>query len=449
MSRLLYSCLAAILLILPLSSYAIDVYGTSIPGLEADLAGVYVENLATGEVLLDVNGEIPMLPASVTKLVTSATALSALGPDWTFSTPVYAEGKIHDGVLKGNIVIMASGDPTVESPNFKEYNGLPDSIAAACAALGISAIDGSVIVDHGSYIETPVPDGWTDDDIVWPYGAGLFAMNFKGNRVALTMPGAGISPETPGAKVKTNGPRKGDRFSRARGSKVINTYLPRRFKGATALSNPDPESSFVKAVSNALTDAGITVGASPAKRHKKHRTLLVDHQSPPLADILTSLMMRSDNLMAEGVLRALAPEKSIDEALEAELKFWQNNGVDTCSLRINDGSGLSRLNRISPYALADVLVWMLDHSDNFLTYLDMFPVAGVSGTFRSFGRDTSLEGRLRCKTGSVNGTQTYAGYVVNDAGIPTHVVVVMVNGFKGSRAAVRQTVRDLLLEVIG
>ena len=92
---------------------------------------------------------------------------------------------------------------------------------------------------------------------------------------------------------------------------------------------------------------------------------------------------------------------------------------------------------------------MLDHSDSFMTYLDMFPVAGVSGTFRSFGRDTSLEGHLRCKTGSVNGVQTYAGYMVNEVGMPTHVVVVMVNGFKGSRAAVRAAVRDLLIEIIG
>lgn len=449
MPRLLYRCLAALLLIFPLFSYAIDVYGTKIPGLEADIAGAYVENLATGEVLLDINGEIPMLPASVTKLVTSATALSTLGSDWRFPTPVYAEGKIHDGVLKGNIVVMASGDPTIESPNFKDYNGLPDSIAAACAACGITAVEGSVIVDCGSYVETPIPVGWTDDDIVWPYGAGLYAVNYQGNRVVLTMPATKLSPEVPGARVKANGPRrKGDRFSRGRDSKVIDTYLPRRYRGATALSNPDPESSFIKAVTDALTGAGITVGASQTKRHK-HRTLLVDHRSPRLADILTSLMMRSDNLMAEGVLRAIAPGKPIDDALKAELRYWHNNGVDTCGMSINDGSGLSRLNRITPYALADVLVWMLDHSDSFMTYLDMFPVAGVSGTFRSFGRDTSLEGRLRCKTGSVNGVQTYAGYMVNEVGMPTHVVVVMVNGFKGSRAAVRAAVRDLLLEIVG
>ena len=89
---------------------------------------------------------------------------------------------------------------------------------------------------------------------------------------------------------------------------------------------------------------------------------------------------------------------------------------------------------------------MIDNDPNFIQFSDMLPVAGQSGTMRGFLKGTPLEGRVRAKTGSLNGVQCYAGYVTDAVGVPTHVVVIMVNGFKISRAELKKRLQNLLIE---
>ena len=150
-------------------------------------------------------------------------------------------------------------------------------------------------------------------------------------------------------------------------------------------------------------------------------------------------------MMTEGMLRTVAAGRSRKDAIDAELTLWANNGVDTCGIVIEDGSGLSRNNRITPYFLADVLVWMARNNNSDNRYLQCFPRAGQDGTMRNFLKDSPLDGRLATKTGSMRNVQCYAGYMLGDDGVPSHVVVVMLNGFS-SRATVKKAIGDLLIE---
>lgn len=156
-------------------------------------------------------------------------------------------------------------------------------------------------------------------------------------------------------------------------------------------------------------------------------------------------MYRSDNLMAEGMLRATAPGRSRSEALSNELKFWEERGIDVTGISLEDGSGLSRNNRMTPYFLAEILDWMRLNKNSNNQYINIFPVAGRSGTMRNFLKGTKLEGKFVAKTGSMRNVQCYAGFKLDDNGQPTHLVVVMLNNFS-DRARLKKALEQLLLE---
>ena len=160
---------------------------------------------------------------------------------------------------------------------------------------------------------------------------------------------------------------------------------------------------------------------------------------------MRSLMHRSDNLMAEGMLRAITPGGTRADAIREEMSVWAQAGVSAHGVVIKDGSGLSRDNRLTARFLAGVFQYML--TDPFGgDYMSLFPRAGYDGTMRNFLAGTSLEGRVAMKTGSMKGVQSYAGYLFGEDGHPTHLIIFMVNNFRCSRAALKSDIERLLLE---
>ena len=115
--------------------------------------------------------------------------------------------------------------------------------------------------------------------------------------------------------------------------------------------------------------------------------------------------------------------------------------------RIWDGSGLTRANRLSPLTLGNILEYMAQHKDS-TKYIKLFPVSGVSGTMKSFMDEAPYKGRLAFKTGSVNGVQCYAGYVIDniESCHPSHVVVIMVNNFYCTRKQLKKALQKYLLK---
>lgn len=161
---------------------------------------------------------------------------------------------------------------------------------------------------------------------------------------------------------------------------------------------------------------------------------------------MRSLMVRSDNMFAEGMLRAIAPGKTRKRAIEREKEIWASRGISPRYTIIRDGSGLTRANRLSARFIGDVLEWMAE-SPRAATFTSFFPRAGRDGTLRSFLDKSPLEGQLALKTGSVSSVQCYAGYKIDNNACPTHVVVVMVNGFFCPRAQVRRGTERLMMKL--
>lgn len=408
-------------------------YVEQLSDIPAKDVGIYIEDLRNGEVVLDVNGEKFFTPASVTKLVTASTLMNREKLKSRFTTQVDAQGKISNGVLDGNILINVCGDPTIESSHFPENSGFAKKAADAIKAVGIDTIRGSVAVTYRYPIDQAPPAGWVDEDFIQPYGAELHAANYADNLIYISMPSGKSVPETPGITIARTG-----RNRRVRGTKIV------ELTGSRTVANPDPESTLCMSLVNALGKIGIDVEGRSVPESNKVKKLYV-HQSPSYYDILKSLMYRSDNLMAEGMLRAAYPGLSREGATNEEIKLWGDKGIDTKNIVIEDGSGLSRRNKISPYFLAEVLDWMRLHKNHNNQYVEIFPAAGVSGTMRNFLKGTPLQGRLRMKTGSMRNVQCYAGFMTDNDAKPTHLVVIMINNFN-DRGALKKALSNLLIK---
>lgn len=416
-----------------------------VDGEEASSIGVFIKDLSSGEVLYDFNSEIALTPASVMKAVTTATALSLLGEDFRFTTQVELHGTAASGgTWSGDLVIVSSGDPTVESENFKSNLGFCDSICASLRRMGIKEIEGTIVVEQSLSDAGPIAQ-WEIEDVAWPYGAGLYGMNYRDNTCWVYPLTGETKPFVPGLKVTVKEGRDSNDLLRGVGSDELTVFTrnTNNKKWSVSTTVPDPSAVLIAQLTSVLKNAGITVGSRAVSRSGESVHKVYTHRSPAASEIMRSLMVRSDNLFAEGILRAIAPGDSRDKAIKREKELWSNRGVDSRYSIIFDGSGLTRGNRIQPRFLADILEWMAE-SPKAQTYVSFFPKAGMDGTLRSFLTKSALKGKIALKTGSMNAVQCYAGYKLDDNNNPTHVIVIMVNGFFCKRADLKKSIEDLL-----
>ena len=411
-------------------------------GEDATSVGIYIKDLTTGKVVMEHNSSLALTPASVMKAITTASVVTKAGIDTCFTTTVGLSGQATEDGWHGNIIVHASGDPTLESSNFKSYQGFCDSIAAALRRRGIQDIDGDIIVKTDMPDEGPVMQ-WECEDIAWPYGAGFFGFNWRDNTTTLTPATGTTSPHVPGLEVCVV-PSDSNDLVRGAFSDRLTVYTkgPVKPDRKTDTTVPDPAAVFKYELLHLLDRKGISLSGDVADASEEE--IIHVHRSAPFGEIMKSLMVRSDNLFAEGMLRTLAPGQSRSRAIKKEKEIWANHGFKPKYTIIHDGSGLTRANRLSPRFIGNVLEWM-SKSKQAGAYTSFFPRAGSDGTMRGFlAKSKTLKGRIALKTGSVSSVQCYAGYKLSSKGKPTHVIVIMVNGFFCPRAQVRKSCEDLL-----
>lgn len=369
----------------------------SIPRSRGANIGILVRDLRTGNDLVSENPDKFLTPASILKCVTAAAVIFDGHKDDTLCTETTVNGEIGpDGTLYGDIVIKGIGDPTTESPMFPENCGMTDSIASRIRNLGIKHITGGIAIDSIGFKNQGPIQKWEVEDLKWSYGAGLFPLNYQDNSCA------------------------GDR----------------------ALT--EPGETFVNAIEERLLNDSITLGWNDIEHLAVAPRTLYTHRSPSVKNILRTMMEKSNNLYAEGMLRLLSPGGTMADALTREQSILAGAGFDTDALVAFDGSGLTRNSKLTPKFMADLLEKSAAAPDGSL-YVSLFPKAGVEGTVKRLLRDTPLEGKLALKSGSMNGVQCYAGYKLGADGVPTHVVVIMVNDFICKRALVTKAISDFLL----
>ncbi len=478
-----YTCLALIL------SAALAVAGekTAPPALSrAELAGklkqallskalgktkpaVVVLDLATGKEVLAVRAVDPLIPASNMKLLTTAAALETLGKDCVFKTKVYATGPIGGGELRGDLVVIGSGDPNISG---RLHNGDPCAVfkswAASLKEMGVTRISGDVIGDDSLFDRAYTHTSWPANQLHKWYCAPSGALVLNDSCLDVTVgPGrtAGapavfrLSPPTAYLPVRntctTTAKRKEHSFgvTRAPGSrtaKIYGKYLAGAAPQTVNLTVDDPGIFFVTVLSEVLAGQGIRVAGVPRlirKNEKPAHNILVAEHTSTLAATLAVMNKRSQNLYAEQVLKLLGAKAegkgSFKSGADAVEKYLKKIGIPEKEFSIADGSGMSRTNRVSARAITGVLGRMFNSKKFCHTYWASLAIAGMDGTLENrFKKQPKAKGRIAAKSGYISGVCTLSGYVVTPGG-RYFAFSVLANDVKGSVKAVKDMQEDI------
>ncbi|GHT32575.1 D-alanyl-D-alanine carboxypeptidase DacC [Bacteroidia bacterium] len=419
-----------------------------------------LRDLSNNKVVAEYNAQRSCTPASVTKVITTATAIELLGGDYRFQTALATDGEIDkDGVLQGNLIIVGSGDPTLGSRYFgKSSDFIPEWIDLL-QKKGIRSVRGRVIAETNLYDKNPVNTQWIREDAGNYYGAGVHQLSIFDNAFSVTFKSGnvGITPEivetnpvvnytfrnflqTSSAIKKDSIYLSSEPYSEEK--TVYGAMLPSKTKTEKGdISNPPAffEGYFAQKLREL---AGIEVKGEdsiPAT----HYSLLTTHYSPPLKDIAAMTNFFSNNNYAEHLLKHLALQKdsvaSFNTALQVLREFWASKGIDVSGLFMYDGSGLSPKNAVSAAFICDVLKYMQANK----AFYNSLPVAGESGTVASFLASTPLKGKAHVKSGSFRNVQCYAGYI--SKGGKDYVFCILVNNFTGERKNVVKLIEELLV----
>ena len=418
-----------------------------------------------------------LIPASTLKTVTTGLALHSLGPDYRFETGIGYTGTISDGVLHGDLYILGGGDPVLGSRNriAEPVENVFGAWLGMLSEAGIVRIDGNIIGDDRFFDRIAEIDSWQWNDIGTYYGTGVSGLSFYENRQNITFtpsdtPGKPLEasvgyPQTPWMEYRfsctTGKPGTGNTLYLftspfAPEGEMRGTLAIDRGPRTEQVSNKFPAYTCAWHFMEYLSGAGIrcTGGAAdlghvfgiPAGEAvpQDSLTVLGSTFSPELSAIVSETNHESNNMYAETIFKTLGREYcgegSYGAAHVAFSSLLKEIGAETSGCRAEDGSGLSRMNSISPEFMCSFLTAMMD-SPSFGLYAESLPQPGGPGTLLYVMRryPSDVKARIRMKSGSMTGVQCYCGYVIPSEGSREETIVfsVMVNGYYGKPACLR------------
>ncbi len=384
-------------------------------------------------VIYSQNQNYRLIPASLTKIITTATAIEILGPYYHYKTEFYISGRVEEGVLIGNLVVKSSGDPTLGSKYFETTKPilLFSEISSSLKQNNIKKIAGEIIIESEK-IPYSAPRLW--EDMGNYYGASPKGFNWMDNTVEVILSSKQVGSVCEVLSTKPQiFPYKLDcRVVAAKHNKdsayvyginEVNKWwiegsIPdnrSRFKIKAAM--PDPEITFKEGLMNFLNSEGIVISNNRDINNidfqdKQH---LHTHFSPRLSDIIRIINQKSNNLFADQLLLTLANTKKNVSNWENGHKvvkdFWSNKIEFSNHFRIRDGSGLTPKNLISSNGMVQLLCWMHNNSAHFDVFVKSLAKGGESGTLKSVFKNPQLKGRIVGKSGSMEGVLGYCGYI--------------------------------------
>ena len=428
-----------------------------------------VVNLKSGEVVASQNPMLCATPASVTKIITTATALELLGGDFQFSTYIETNGAIDNGVLNGDLIIRGGADPTLGSIHLGDRAFL-DYFVKVIKHKGINHITGDVIIDPTCLDRCAASVKWIWEDMGFHYGAAAFGLSAYDNTSIITMNSGdfgtkpiitSVWPETPNLaiynEVKTLSIPNDSvwAFCQPYGLALyLQGGMPvNRNNYVVRTSIPNPSLVVAKSLHKMLGDYGVKVDGDysvQTEYFSEQRTLIYEYKSRKLREIIRLTNFKSNNLYAEHIFRRLGniimPNEATSSASIQVIKdYWAKQGVDVSALFLYDGCGLAAQNAYSAHFLNQILVHMRK-SPNWDDFYQSLPRAGREGTVGSFLYKTKLQDITRLKSGSLSGVQCYSGYIMH--GDKEYAVTVMVNNFTCKRKDVKKQIEEWMLDIV-
>lgn len=440
--------------------------------------GLSVIDLDTGRELASHNPDVALIPASTMKLLTTGMATKVLGEDFQFRTELIVDESVSPPILiiRGD-ADPALGDPAIfigEDPGL-ELDALMDSIANAIKAAGIGSFS-QVVIDDRVLDRVYTHPAWPLDQLNRWYCAQVGGLNFHTNVINVyTQPFPGATPTyslIPNAywmqmqvKAKSNTNARSTAWV-SRPSKSNSFTLHGNVSGQTEIpvAINEPPLFAGRVIAEALSRRGIAIGSSSSQPYKAVRlwqpgdgfveSRTIAAITTPLADVLKRINTKSHNMYAESLLKRAGHEVTTDsgswENGAAVLRMSLSESLGAVALEntvISDGSGMSRLNRVSPTTLAK---WIrhISRTDSWDEFVASLAMPG-EGTLRSRFANGSLENNLAAKSGYLTGVYALAG-VLEDPKTGRRIAFsIMLNDVKaGSTSRRAKPLIDDLVEEI-
>jgi D-alanyl-D-alanine carboxypeptidase/D-alanyl-D-alanine-endopeptidase (penicillin-binding protein 4) len=415
--------------------------------------GILIVDPESGDTLYSRNAGKLFMPASNQKIVTGSVALTLLGPDYQFTTAFAARGPVEGGVLRGDLVVLGRGDPTMSdhmrTDVMQAIRTIPDSLRAH----DVRYVSGRLQRSGDAFPDAWHGFGWGWDDFNEAYSAGVDELFFNEGMFQIVLRGgqregaranASIRPDIgyPSLRSLVTTTARPDSVRASDG-----TMRPPRLRAPIAtvdsasglvtvtgqvfpndsttidVAYRDPGLAYLYALRKALADQALTVEGGLDPRPPRDTSARLDTlfvlKSPPLREILPALEKPSQNQIAEILFKTLGLERagvgtadSGRAVIERQLGAW---GIAPTSFAVRDGSGLSRHDYIAPDAIVRILDAMRK-SSNFAVFRDALPLAGVDGTIANRMRGTAAAGNVHAKTGFVDKARSLSGYVTTANG---------------------------------
>ncbi len=431
-------------------------------GIPLNAIGIVVQEVTKRRPLFAQSADRPFNAASVMKLVTTFAALELLGPNYRWKTEAYLGGPLERGVLKGDLILRGSGDPKITVEQWQAF-------MATLRAQGLDAIEGDLVLDRSYFAPIAHDPAAFDGEPLKPYNVGPDALlvNFKSVKFgfapsatgdaaivvaepALTRVGVGMPPKLSGGDCgdwrASLGASLVDRGARA--DVAFTGRYPascgEREWWVSLLDHPTYVHGMFETYFRAAggrfaggwRNGGVPAGATP------FATL----ESPPLWDIVRDVNKLSNNLMARQVFLTLAtvnapPPATTARATDTVQRWLARRNLKMPELVLDNGSGLSRRERISAESLARLLI-AADASASREEFASSLAVAATDGTVERRFQNGSVAGQALLKTGTLDGVRALAGYVIDSEG-RRFAVVAIVNHANAARA---QSALDYLVQ---
>lgn len=430
---------------LPLKQLKIDIDDIiENPDFSNGITGILVQSLETGEIISKKNNNTNFIPASTQKIITTSAALEILGQDYKYSTKFFLDGQTSiNGEFKGNIIIKGYGDPTLSNNFYENPYIMFDEFINVLDSLGIKSIKGNIIGDDSYFDNVYYGNGWAWNDMNFAYSAQVSALSFMDNKVDIVIEqgdsiGANtkfnVIPENKYVRIINNVKTvaKQDVVEISALRDAINNIIvlngnigfdsTKKEKQVTSVTIDNPTLFLLSILKDRIEKHNIRFRGAlldiddwNEKPVYYKLKLVKQFDSPPLIKIVEEINKNSNNLLAEILLKTIAKEGSgigsFEKGIEIVKKHLSKNGVSPDNIEYTDGSGLSRLNLISPANQVSILtsIFRSNMKDAFIKSL---ATPNEEGTLKRRMTQSRAEKNVFAKTGSMENVNAICGYVI-------------------------------------
>ena len=412
-------------------------------GMNHGTLAVCVYNVKSSKPIFSHNADASLVPASVEKVFTTGVGFAQLGSRFRFTTKLGMVGNVdREGVLHGNLYIEGGGDPLLGSYRYKQTT--PDSLfqgwMTALYRKGVRRVDGRVFYNIGIFDEQTLHDTWEWGDVGNYYAAGVNGLNFHENMYFVYFnpgarvgdPATAIDIKPKGLEIKetcevTTGPEgSGDNVT-IYGSPNSNARL---YRGTVPLNKknfavrgamPNPAQNCADMFSTYLRKHGVGVSSNSRQVYTRPDSLrsVIDQYSSEYYTIAQYTNLTSNNIYAESIFKYLGYKRygqgSFENGSKALMDYFHEKGLDVAGVRILDGSGLSRGNRVTAEFICRYLT-AVSREPFYEDFRQSLAKAGENGTAKNLLPGLPGNIAVYVKTGTLDGIKSYAGYVITAKG---------------------------------